>query len=171
MMRLFLSFLPLLYSISLNAQVSYALRVETGSLLFQYTTVDVDPGPNWKGHSLNEKQNGFAFDIINSISINKKLLVGVGVGYLNFEGIHGYSLYGDLQYVPMKTRLSPLISLKVGTNHIWNQYENGQGSAIGELGVGIHYQVRSIRVYLTSGVMITQQTFLVPIRLGVRLKG
>jgi hypothetical protein len=118
---LFLSLFYLVSSISLNAQISYALRVETGLLLFQYTTVDVDPGPNWKGHSLNEKQNGFAFDIINGISIQKKLLVGVGIGYLNFEGIHGYSLYGDLQYVPLKSRLSPLISLKVGTrSHLKN---------------------------------------------------
>jgi hypothetical protein len=59
----------------------------------------------------------------------------------------------------------------MASNHIWNQYENGQGSTLGELRAGIHYQMKSISLSLTSGVLFMQQTFLVPIRLGVRLKG
>jgi hypothetical protein len=154
-----------------NGQIKYNLRTEIGTLRFQNTTIDVDPGPNWKGYSLNESQNGFSFDIINGITIKNKLLIGLGVGYLNFEGINGYSAYGDIQYLPLTSRITPLINLKIGTNHIWNQYENGQQSVMFDLSGGINYKFNNnSSVYLASGLLLTQQAFLVPIRLGFRIR-
>jgi len=58
--------------------------------------------------------------------------------------------------------------LKVGYNHIWNQYENGKDSALGELGAGINCKInKNIGVYLQSGFLVTQQALFIPIRIGV----
>jgi len=154
-----------------SGQIKYNLRTEIGTLRFQHTTINVDPSPNWNGYSLNENQNGLSFDVINGISIKDKLLIGLGVGYLNFEGIKGYSLFSDIQYLPLKTRLTPLINLKFGTNHIWNQYENGQQSMMFDLSGGISFKFKgSYSAYLTSGLLLTQQAFLIPVRFGIRIK-
>lgn len=147
------------------------MRTEIGALRFQHTTVSVDPGPNWKGYNLNEGQNGWSFDIINGISVKNKLLIGLGIGYLNFEGIHGYTVFGDFQYLPLKSKLTPLVNLKIGSSHIWNQYENGKQSMMFELGGGMNFKVRdNFSVYITSGLLLNQQAFLIPVRLGVRIK-
>lgn len=154
-----------------SGQIKYNLRTEIGTLIFQNTTVDVEPGPNWRGYNLNEEQNGLSFDIINGISLNNKVFIGLGIGYLNFEGINGYAIFGDLQYLPLNSKLTPLINLKIGTNHIWNQYENGQQSVNFELSGGISYKLKNnFSIYITSGLLLTQQAFLIPIRLGVRIK-
>jgi len=154
-----------------SGQIKYNLRTEIGTLSFQNTTIDVDPGPNWRGYNLNEEQNGLSLDIINGISLNNKLFIGLGIGYLNFEGINGYSIFGDLQYLPLNSKLTPLINLKIGSNHIWNQYENGKQSVMFELSGGISYKLQdNFSIYLTSGLLLTQQAFLIPIRLGIRIK-
>ena len=174
-MRCLLFFLFFLFFIYFahytSGQIKYNLRAEIATLRFQNTTVDVDPGPNWKGYNLNEEQNGLSLDIINGISLNNKLFIGLGIGYLNFEGINGYSIFSDLQYLPLKSKLTPLINLKIGSNHIWNQYENGQQSVMFELSGGISYKMKNnFSVYISSGLLLTQQAFLIPIRLGIRIK-
>jgi hypothetical protein len=171
-MRVYLVFIFLMHvATCIFGQIKYNLRTEIGTLRFQNTTIDVDPGPNWRGYSLNENQNGLSFDIINGISFKDKLQVGIGVGYLNFEGINGYSVFGDLQYLPLNSRLTPLVNLKIGSSHIWNQYENGQRSLMFDFSAGLSYKVKdNFSIYLTGGLLLTQQAFLIPIRLGVKLK-
>ena len=151
------------------SQINYFGKVETGYLIFQYTTVQVDPGPDWKGYHLNEEQNGFDLNLINGVSFKNKFFTGIGIGYLNFEGINGFSIFMDLEYLPLKTKLTPLINLKIGYNHIWNQYENGIGSSIVELGGGVNYRItEKFDIYMQSGLMITQQVLLIPIKIGLR---
>jgi hypothetical protein len=171
-MRLLL-FLLLLTHFSQNSfgQIKYNLRTEIGSLQFQYTIINVDPGPNWRGYNLNENQNGLSLDLINSISVKNKILIGLGVGYLNFEGINGYSIYGDLQYLQLASRLTPLLNLKIGSNHIFNQYENGTQSGMLEFSGGLSYKLKeNLNVYIASGLLFTQQALIIPIRLGIRIK-
>ncbi|MDH5609076.1 MAG: hypothetical protein OEY56_06315 [Cyclobacteriaceae bacterium] len=171
-MRLFVIFTLFIHFAHYSSgQIKYNLRAEIGTLRFQNTTIDVEPGPNWKGYNLNENQNGFSFDVINGISIKDKLRTGLGVGYVNFEGINGYSIFGDIQYLPLKTRLTPLINLKLGSNHIWNQYENGKQSVLFDLSGGLSFKFTgSYSAYFTSGLLLTQQAFLIPVRFGIRIK-
>jgi len=151
------------------SQVSYSGKFETGYLSFQYTTVQVDPGPNWKGYNLNKEQNGIDFNLINGVNFKNRFFTGLGIGYLNFEGINGISIFTDFEYLPLKTKLTPLINIKIGYNHIWNQYENGTGSALVELGGGINYGItEKLDIYMQSGLLITQQAFLIPIKIGLR---
>ena len=100
--------------------------------------------------------------------LKEKYFAGIGIGYVNFEGINGFSIFSDFEYCPLETKLTPLLNVKVGYSHIWNQYENGTGSAIGELGAGVKYKLtEKIGIYIQSGFLMTQQSFLVPIRIGI----
>lgn len=150
------------------SQINYSMKAETGFLKYQFNTIQVDPGPNWKGYNLDE-ENGVDFNIINGIDFKNKLFAGIGLGYLNFEGVNGFSIFSDFEYLPLKTRLTPLISLKLGYSHIWNQYENGTGTGLGEFCVGLNYKLtEKMDIYAKSGFTMTQQSLLIPIKLGIR---
>ena len=150
------------------SQINYSIKAETGFLIYQYNTIDVDPGPNWKGYYLDE-ENGIDFNIVNEVDFINKLFAGIGIGYLNFEEINGLSVFSDFAYLPFKTRLTPLINLKIGYSHIWNQYENGTGTGLGELCLGLNFRLtEKIDIYTKSGFSMTQQSLLIPIRLGLR---
>ncbi len=150
------------------SQINYSTKVETGFLKHQSNTIDVEPGKNWKGYNLNN-ENGIDFNIVNGFGFKNKLFAGLGLGYLNFEGINGVSFYLDFEYLPLKTRLTPLVNLKIGYNHIWNQYENGTGTGLSEFGIGLNYRLTDkIDIYTKSGFMMTQQSLLIPMRFGVR---
>ncbi len=136
--------------------------------MYQNNTIQVDPGPNWKGYNLYE-QNGIDFNIVNGIDFENKLFAGIGIGYLNFEGINGFYAFTDFEYLPLKTKLTPLVNLKIGYSHIWNQYENGTGTGLVELSTGLNYRLtEKIDIYAKSGFTITQQSLLIPIRLGIK---
>ncbi len=150
------------------SQINYSMKAEVGYLKYRYTTVDVDAGPNWKGYNL-ENANGMEFNAINGLDIKNKFFVGLGIGYLNFEGIDGISIFSDFEYLPLKTRLTPLVNFKLGYSHIWNQYDNGTGTGLGELCIGLNYRMtEKMDIYLKSGYTMTQQSLLIPIRLGIR---
>ncbi len=150
------------------SQINYSIKAEAGFIKYLFNTIHVDPGPNWEGYNLNEK-NGIDFNIINGFGFNNKLFAGIGLGYLNFQGINGISLFSDFEYLPLKTRLTPLINLKIGYSHIWNQYENGKGTVLGELCIGLDYRLSGkVDIFAKSGVTMTQQALLIPIRLGIR---
>ncbi|MEN6456359.1 MAG: hypothetical protein ABFD10_19060 [Prolixibacteraceae bacterium] len=149
------------------SQIHYSIKAETGFLKYQYHTVQVDPGPNWQGYNLYE-ENGIDFNLINGFKFNR-IYAGAGLGYLNFEGVNGLSLFSDFEYMPLKTRLTPLINLKIGYSHIWNQYENGTGTGLGELCVGLNFRLtEKIDIYAKSGYSMTQQSLFVPVRFGIR---
>ena len=150
------------------SQINYSIKAETGFLKYQNNTIQVDPGSDWKGYNLYEK-NGIDFNVINSIDFNNKLFAGIGIGYLNFEGINGISVFSDFEYIPLKTRLTPLINLRVGYSHLWNQYENGTGTLLGEFGLGLNFRLtEKLDIYTKSGFLMTQQSLIIPIRIGLR---
>ncbi|KEO75188.1 hypothetical protein [Anditalea andensis] len=151
------------------SQTSYSFKIETGFLNSRYHYVDIDPGPNWQGYYLNG-ENGIDLNIINGINYKDKFLVGLGLGYLNFEGINGISVFSDFEYLPIKTRIGPLIYMKAGYSHLWNQYENGTGDGLVEIGAGLNFRLSSdIHIYIKSGFMMTQQSTIIPFRLGFKL--
>lgn len=153
-----------------SAQTSYFLTLETGWLAYQYNAVDTDIGPGWKGDYLNG-QDGFAFDFVNGVIVRKKLFMGAGIGYLNFEGVHGYSVYGDIRHVLLTTRIAPLVGIKAGYSHIWNQYEGGTRTGLVELLGGVRFQMGNTReIYITSGICLVQQAFVIPLRVGLQLR-
>jgi hypothetical protein len=159
-----------LSTLTTDAQTAYSGRIETGYQHNLFRTVTVDPGPNWKGYNLDEMQNGFNCNIVNGLSFtNKNLFTGIAIGYLNFEGIEGISILGDFEYLPLKNKLAPLFNLKLGYNHIWNQYAGGTATMQTEFGLGLNYRLNEkIGIHLKSGMLKTQQCLLIPITIGLR---
>jgi hypothetical protein len=151
-----------------KAQTSYSGRIETGYMNYLFRTITVEPGPNWKGYNLNNRQNGFNFNSINGVTFqDRKLFTGIGAGYSNFDGIDGVAIFGDFEYLPLKKRLTPILNLRLGYNHIWNQYEGGTGTMHTEFGIGINYKIKeNLGLYIKSGIMITQQSLFLPLTLG-----
>lgn len=111
------------------AQLNHSAKIETGFSKYIFRPIQVDPSKNWKEYNLN-KQKGIDFNFVKAFDFKSKVFIGVGIGYLNFEGINGASLFSDFEYLPLKTRLTPLVHLKIGYSHIWNQYENGTGTGL-----------------------------------------
>ena len=162
----------MIFSFTVFSQVEYRIKVESGFLKYNYLTIQIDPGPNstWKGYNL-KGDNGIDINLINGYIFGDKFFTGLGVGYLNFKGINGLSLFADFEYLPLKTRLTPLLDIRLGYSHVWNQYEKGTGTAIFELGGGLNYKLtEKSNIYLQYGYLMTQQSNLTPIRIGFRLK-
>lgn len=77
-------------------QIQYSMKFETGYLIFKRHTIQIDPGPGWKGYNL-KGHDGCNLNVINGIKFNDKIFVGVGIGYSNFNGSSGISAYSDLE--------------------------------------------------------------------------
>jgi hypothetical protein len=102
-----------------KAQTSYSRQFEVGYQHYLFRTITVDAGPNWKGYNLDNRQNGFNLTSVNGITFkDRKLFTGIGLGYLNFEGINGVAIFGDITYLPLKKRVTPLLNFRLGYNHI-----------------------------------------------------
>lgn len=164
---LILFFIVILASDQGHTQVRYSLKAETGYLNYRNKTIQVDPGPDWKGYYLNG-ENGIDISVVNGIDINNRFFAGLGLGYVNFEGINGLLIFANLEILPLKTLLSPVVDIKFGYSHIRNQYENGTGTGFGELSGGLNYRLSdSFNIFAKSGISLTQQSWFVPFRLGI----
>ena len=155
-----------------HSQVKYSGKVESGFMMYRYRLINYDMGPDsdWKGYNLDKEQDGIDLNLVNGISLfEKRFFAGAGIGYQNFEGINGITVFGDIEYLPFRSRFTPLFNVKVGYDHIWNQYEGGTGTALGEFVAGINYRMtEKLDIFLKSGMIFTQQSFLIPIKIGVR---
>lgn len=154
-----------------NAQTTWFPKIELGYLKYSHRNITVKPGPNWKGYYLNNDQNAFVVDATLVKTLSNKIFAGFGLNYLNFEGINGLSGFGDIEYLPLSKTFSPLLNLRLGYSHIWNQYEGGTGDALVETLIGINYKlIEKIQVYLKTGFVVTQQSSLIGIKFGLRLR-
>ena len=150
-------------------QIKYTGKIETSFLTYLTNTIIVDADVGWKGYHLNDGQNGIDFNIVNGIHFKNDISIGVGLGYLNFESIHGYSIFVDYEYYNSKKKLATLTNYKIGFNKIFNQYENGTTSVPVEIGFGIIYKLNEkLRISAQSGFLFTQQSLLIPVRVDVR---
>lgn len=160
----------MLFNLKGFSQNLYSGKIESGYSFYFGTSIKVDAEPNWKGYKLNNSQNGFDFNFINGVKLNEdKLFIGLGVGYLNFEGIKGYSIFTDFDLLLSKTKSKPLINLKIGYDHIYNQYDGGTGAGLTELNFGVQHQLnKKLDFYIKAGFLYTQQAILFPFHLGIK---
>lgn len=150
------------------SQAKFNTKIEFGKLKYVGHTILIDPGLGWKGYNLDNQQDALSINVSSGYLFNNVLYTGAGVGYLNFEGIHGLNVYADFDYHPMKSRLSLSLNNKIGYSHIWNQYDNGTGTILGEIGIKINYRLKnSTSIYFQIGAMATQQSLLIPFKMGV----
>ena len=109
----------------------------------------------------------FAVKHLNGSEIAKDLAQET---LIQFWKINGLSIFTDFEYIPLKTKLSPTVNLRIGYNHIWNQYENGTGEVLFEFGSGINYKMtEKLILYLQSGILTMQQSSFITVRIGIKL--
>jgi hypothetical protein len=154
-------------TVSCLSQVRYAGKVEAGYLSFQRHMVRVDPGPEWKGYYLQEGQNGFELNAAQGVRFRDRLFAGIGAGYMNFNGVHGVSLFLNTQLAITKRTLRPVINTRFGYSHLWNQYADGTGTLMAEATAGMEYVIsKRYSVHLSAGMLVMQQSLLYPLRVG-----
>ncbi|MFD3002593.1 hypothetical protein ACFS7Z_19640 [Pontibacter toksunensis] len=147
------------------AQVSHSGKIEFGYLKFQ----NINRESDWIVDYIKGDYNGLDVNLVNSIRFKEKFTVGVGIGYLNILNKSGISLFSDFEYTPLKKKLSPLLNTKIGYSNTWNRYEDGTGTALIELGAGLSYRLTGrTRTYIQSGILFTQQSSFLPIKIGVQ---
>jgi hypothetical protein len=162
--------LLILFSMLAKAQIKYAGKIEAGVLSYNRRTVTIEPGLGWRGYNLDEKQNGSVISTINGVSVFKqKLNIGMGVSYLNFEGINGVASFGEMEFLPPKSQLTPVFNIRIGLSRIWNQYDNGKETAFTEFTSGLNYRLKNkMGIYVLTGASFTQQALFLPLKLGLR---
>jgi hypothetical protein len=166
-MKVIITILFSLISLMSIGQKEYSGKIEVGYLKYGGTFIKVDPGPGWEGNYLNNEQNGIDLNITNGIRFNKRTFTGVGLGYLNFEGIHGLTAFVNAERVLMPFKISPLIGVKLGYNHIWNQYNNGTGTSFLQLGIGVNYSIsEKYDLSIKTGIQLMQMAVLIPVNVG-----
>jgi hypothetical protein len=172
MLKKLLILLPgLVFSLVSSGQTDFSVKMEAGFIKFHEILVDVDPAPGWKGNHLQDNPDGIDFTVFGGFNPAKSLFIGVGSGYVNFQGVNGMTITSDIEYEFLPTeKISPLMNARLGYNHIWNQYEGGTGSFLIELGAGGTYHLTDkISFYLRAGMMVVQEAILFPVRLGIKL--
>ena len=96
--------------------------------------------------------------------------------HVPFEGIvkeiEESCLYSSLQVCEISkevdNELHKRFMLTFFIKRVWNQYENGRGTAFLDYTVGICYQLTDkLNISVQSGVLYSQQALLIPFRLGI----
>lgn len=154
-----------------TAQVKYYKKVEAGYFINRGGGVKYDiDDPNWKGPPLKNEPNAANLSFINGVGFfGNKLLTGAGLGYLNFQGIHGLSLVSEIEYMPVNESGGPFVNVRLGYTHIWSVYENGTGSEFIDIEGGIKLDLyKELDMYIKSGFIYTQNYMFVPVSLGVQ---
>jgi hypothetical protein len=167
------------------AQSTFYFKPEVGYTRFLEHAVQIEPGPNWRGYYI-ESQNAVTVSAVGGVCLRNRFAAGLGLGYQNFEGNSGVSLYADLEFYltrlkfyegteeqpaisMIKPSIRPLVYVRVGGNQLWNQYEGGTQSGVGEIGVGFEYNFQQgYCLYVKGGMAVMQQSFLAPFGVGMR---
>lgn len=153
-----------------NAQAGpkLATKIEAGYLNYRNHTVRVDPGTNWKGYYLSS--SGVSLNLISGLSLTRqRVFAGIGLGYTNFKGVSGATVFSNLEYLSFHTKLTPILNIELGYSHLWNQYSGGTGTAIVGAQIGLNYRItKNTSAYIQAGTLVTQQASLIPLTLGLR---
>lgn len=159
------------FSQNTDSNVRHFIKLESGYMHYLTNIVTVEAAPGWKGYYLHNKQNGFDVNAMYGWDFNEYLYVGLGTGYLNFQGTQGVSTFSDVDIYVSNSYVNPYFNIKLGYSHIWNQYDGGRGTFLGQFGLGVNFKFDKysyLSFYVKSGVMLTQQSLLIPVGIGVK---
>ncbi len=156
-------------SFNIHAQITKELKLETGYSFYRYRLVYVEPGPDWKGYNIRNKSDGMDINLVYGFKWKQVVFTGIGLGYVNYNGINGYTFFGETLVYPLKTKIKPQLGVRFGLNHIDNQYVNGSTTSLLEFNYGFNFPINRFKITLSSAFSFTQQVFFVPVRLGFSL--
>ncbi|SDE17444.1 hypothetical protein [Pedobacter soli] len=152
-----------------QSPIKYTAKVEAGYHLFLSRPLKIDAVDGGIGYQLGGKPNGLDLSLVNGISLKRNVRLGLGISYLNYEGINGFSVFGDFDYVIIKASLAPVFNLKLGSSHINNQYVNGSTVAFVDFSGGVEHKVgEKLSIQYKAGFRFVHQSIFLPIRIGAR---
>ncbi len=119
-MKLFWTFI-LTFVAGTIAQAQQRIKFES-TLAVEYfnhltTTLQVDPGPDWRGYYLPEDSQGFKVTSTNGIVKNESLHVGLGLSYARLAPMNGALGFIDVRLDFSRKRFAPYVYLNPGYSH------------------------------------------------------
>lgn len=161
----------LFLTLDLSGQIDYKVKADFSYLNYIGRTIYIDPSPDWNGYYLKDGEHGKVLSLVNGLQFNEFFFLGIGASYLDFQGINGHAIFGEMEFLSEKKGISPLFGIKGGYSHINNHYENGTSTGMIELSGGLSYRINQrFIIQIQTGIMFTQQVVFVPIRIGINFK-
>lgn len=156
----------ILFSSSMLAQKKFVKSIDISCHNFQFRTIQYDVSENGQGYNLRNKENAVEASFSYALKLKERFQMGLGLGYINYESINGLTAFSGFKLFALKRKISPFAALRIGYNHIWNQYQGGSGTGLIEFGAGISYKlIEKLNISIASGVIFTQEAQFVPIKL------
>ena len=154
---------------TVNAQYTasnmrHYIKVE-GSYLFNYKS-NVSSNPE----DMILEDNGKNVNLIWGWDFDERVLLGVGAGYLNLDGMDGLNVLGNVNFFVSNSHISPFLGARGGYSVIWPLNSDGSGSILAEFTSGVKIRVGNCRVFtffIQSGLSYTQNTLYVPVRFAI----
>ncbi len=142
-------------------------RIELNHYSFNARFIDIDPTPEWEGYYLDNEEDAFAVNLANGIALNNGFFLGAGVGYQNFEGHHGFAVFGQGEYSPMEKPIRPVGLFRAGYSHLWNQYNKGTGTFMAETSLGFELNIHgNLQLVPSVGLVFMQQARLLTVKIA-----
>jgi hypothetical protein len=84
---------------------------------------------------------------------------------LNYKQINGYAIFGDLEYVAGKNKISPIVNLKIGKSYVNNIGDN----TIVDFSGGVEHKVgKKLSLQYKTGLRFVHHSIFLPIRIGAK---
>jgi|GEM_PF-6601209 len=170
MKNIFLTLLLLCMVSVVKSQIRYSAKLETGFQKFLSRGMVREAELDWKGYQLGDANNGFDIGFVNGISFKEYFKIGLGVEYVNYDGISGYGIYGDLEATTTKNETSPLFNLKIGRSHVNNGYEEGSDVTFVEILGGVERKMtKKLAFQAKIGLRFMHEfSVYLPLKVGLR---
>jgi len=134
-----------------------------GGTLMRYEAEFGDP------YYLDERVDGKELNFVNGVLIKERGMMGIGISYLNFEKIQGFSTTLDFEYLPSKRKLSPLLNFRYGQSYLKNQYNVHKSATLVGADIGVNFKpLNVLQLYLKGGFVFTHNVGFFTWRGGIR---
>ncbi len=155
--------------VSLNlpaqSQIKYTGKVEAGYQFHLAMFLKDSPADEVQYHWWDGLQDGIDVSFVNGISLRNNLRFGVGISYLNYKQGNGYAVFGDMEFVATKNKVSPVVNLKIGKSYVNNIADNNFIDISG----GVEHKVgQKLSLQYKTGLRFVHNSMFLPIRIGVR---
>ncbi|MGY6559172.1 MAG: hypothetical protein ACXIT9_07790 [Nitritalea sp.] len=162
-------FLCLLFTCSLKAQQLPYYQLELGTERFHTRTFDVEPNPGGSAFPL-PPASAYALDVGLGLQNQKWGSIGIGLGTSFFADntLLRASVVGDFH--PIKGTWMPFLRMRLGYSSLDTFQQENRQSPLAEGTWGLRYALTPhLALELQTGVLFTQQTLFIPIRIGCRM--
>lgn len=156
----------IIFIISFSLQAQVQKKLELGGWLYgRYT--DVNYNRLFLKEDYEPTSNGVGTTFVTGYRM-QQLFLGVGVGYYQYAKTQGLALSTEIEWLPLKGKISPLLLLRVGYSVFWNQQREQTLYDFYETGIGVQYHTVFSDLYLRVGVLNIQKIDYYGITFGAR---